>query len=116
MLTMSLFSEKVEKDYERQVISRLKKHGFASHIETSIPGFPDIVYLSGNQVRLIEMKRGKNIATLLRASQKAFHAVLKRYGVIVYVILVNNGVFTLYIDNAIILSGNVDEVVEYVIK
>lgn len=109
---MSLFSDKTEKDYERQLIRRLKKYGFASHIECSILGFPDIIYLSGKTYKLIEVKRKINT---LRSSQKAFHEILRKHNCDVYTVYAENKEFTLYKNNELVCIGTVDQVMEKIL-
>lgn len=105
-----------EKDYEKRVIYRLRKHGYASHIEASIPGFPDIIFISGNKILFIEMKKRRyntdTADSLLRPVQKAYHEMLNKYGTNVYTVLADSKGYDLYKNNVFLLSGTVDEVVE----
>jgi len=105
-----------EKDYERMVIRRLKKYGYAAHIECSIPGFPDIVFIRNSRIRLIEMKKGtQEPDKLLRPTQNSFIKEMNNNGTDVYVVMAHNKTFRLFKNKQEIYSGNIDDVVKIIV-
>jgi len=107
-----------EKKYEYRLIKELRKAGFyASHIDSSIPGFPDIFSIYKGKIILIEVKdidRAKTPRTAFESSQPQLYYTFKgKYGFEnLFVVFGNkNGGYlytTLFADSMMHLDGKVE--------
>jgi Holliday junction resolvase len=73
-----------EKKHERKLIKKLKEYGFyAVHMDTGVPGFPDILCIRNGEVAFIEVKdaaRGVNPSSLFEKTQPSLYCELAKHG------------------------------------